>query len=170
MSDWGISAGPSVHSRDLWLKLSCENMVSVVGKAANYLCVWDFVIVCWWLGHVCEIERSALRGLGGIFIHLAWQSVTKAASFYMERLSYSSSAEFSARGSKLWCRFAHGWLSLCSQFAAAGTCLLASLFSRREESRDGRCTGHVPSTSVWCQGLAKAAILQSWAKYKCLSI
>lgn len=91
------------------------------------------------------IERSGLRGLRGIFIHLAWQSVTKAVSIYMERWSYSQQCWIQCHGSKLWCRIAYGWLGLCSQFAAAGTCLFPSLFSRRGESRDEWCTGHVPS-------------------------
>lgn len=90
------------------------------------------------------IERSGLRSLRGIFIHLAWQSVTKAVNFYMERLSYSQQCWIQCCGSKLWCRIAYGWLSLCSQFAAAGTCLFLSLFSRKEESRNEWCTGHVP--------------------------
>lgn len=89
---WGISAMPSVHSHDLWLKLSCENIVPV-GKAVNCLCVWDLLLFVTDSGthtnSLYGIERSGLRGLRGIFIHLPWHSVTKAVSFYMERLSYS---------------------------------------------------------------------------------
>lgn len=68
-------------------------MVSVVGKAVNCLCVWDLLLYVTDLGAhtscLYEIERSGLRGLRGIFIHLPWHSVTKAVRFYMERLSYS---------------------------------------------------------------------------------
>lgn len=40
---------PSVHSHDSWLKLSCENIVPVVGKAVNCLCVLDLLLT---QGHI----------------------------------------------------------------------------------------------------------------------
>lgn len=112
---------------------------------------------------MCEIERSGLRGLRGIFIHLAWQSVTKATSFYMERLSYSRQCWIQCLWLKTLVQICTWLVEPLLSVCCCRFCLLASLFSRREESRDGRCTGHVPSSCVWCRGLAKAAILQSWA-------
>lgn len=145
---WGISAVPSVHSHDSWLKLSCENIVPVVGKAVNCLCVLDLLLTCYWLRGTykflvwnreiwAERPQRYFHTLALTFCHKGHKLLYGEVELFTTVLNSVPVAQNSG---------AHGWLSLCSQFAAADTCLFPSLFSRKEESRDGWCTGHVPST------------------------
>lgn len=99
---------PSVQSGDLVLKLSCKNMVSSCWKSSKSCETCYCVLPAQGQKqlHVSSLykmkRRSRLRGLGGIFILLARLPVTGAV-----RVIHSS-AEFSACGSKLWCRIAAG--------------------------------------------------------------
>lgn len=107
-------------------------------------------------------EKSGLRGLGGVFIHLAWQSVTKAISFYMERLSYSQQCWIRC----LWIKtLVQNCTWLVEPLVSVWCCRYLPVPQLIEQRwvMHRTCPQH---TSLWCQDLAKAAIVQSWANIR----
>lgn len=112
---WGISAVPSVHSGDLWLKLPCKNTVSSCWKSSKSPLRVRLAAVCYWLRVRCNsmwVPRIKWRGgLGWEALEVfsyAWPDCLSQRPYDFTQRSQviHSSAEFSACGSELWCRMA----------------------------------------------------------------